>query len=97
MISESWYWKQPLLETAQRLTLLKSATDVSEEQLVQFEKDIFIGFYSVRKLFEAQTKVTDATKEAKFDLNWHPNKGEMVTWRNSHNETGSGSLNAVRK
>jgi hypothetical protein len=84
MISESWYWKRPLIETAQRLTLLKSVADVSEEQLVQFEKDILIGFYSIRKLFETPTKVTDAIKETKFDLNWYPNKGEKVTWRNSH-------------
>jgi hypothetical protein len=84
MISESWYWKQPLLETAQRLTLLKSVIDVSEEQLVQFEKDILIGFCSIRKLFETQTKVTDAIKATKLDLSWHPNKGKKVTWRNNH-------------
>lgn len=84
MISESWYWKQPLLEMAQRLTLLKSVTDVPEEQLVQFEKDILIGFYSIRKLFETQTKVTDATRETRLDLSWYPNKGKKVTWRNNH-------------
>jgi hypothetical protein len=84
MISESWYWKQPLLEMALRLDSLRPEEDVSEEQLVQFEKDIFMGFYSVRKLFETQTKVTDAVKDTRLGISWYPNKGQKVTWRNNH-------------
>ena len=84
MIWESWYWKRPLLETAERLKALKSVAEPSEEQFVQLEKDIFIGFYSIRKLFETRTKVTDTTKAKKLQVTWHPNKGEKVTWRNNH-------------
>jgi hypothetical protein len=47
MVWESWHWKQPLLEMAERLRGLKAAQALSAEQLVQIEKDIFIGFYSV--------------------------------------------------
>lgn len=84
MIWESWYWKQPLRRFEKRLKALKASPEPSEEQLVQLEKDIFIGFYSVRKLFETPTKVTDATKATKLKLSWHPNNRKKVTWHNNH-------------
>ena len=83
MISESWYWKKPLLEAADRFEALKSAGDLSDEQLAEIEREIFIGFYSVRKLFEAVAKITDATKAMKVQVDWYPNR-EAVTWRNNH-------------
>ena len=72
-----------MLEMVVRLGHQKTGGDLSEEQLVQVERDIFIGFYSVRKLFEAATKVTDATKAMKVQVVSHPNR-KLVTWRNNH-------------
>jgi len=83
MIAESQYWKDPLLEMAERLVSLKTIGDLSEGKLVQIERDVFIGFYSVRKLFEAIAKVTDATKAMKVHFVSHPNR-QFVTWPNSH-------------
>ena len=83
MISESWYWKKPLLDMALRLRKLKAASHLTKRQLVQIERDIFIGFYSVRKLIETITKVTDATKSLKVRIAWHPNR-KPPTWRNNH-------------
>ncbi len=85
MIYESWYWKKPLLDMAQRLKSLKIAIDAedSDEVFAQIERDIFIGFYSIRKLIEAITKVTDKNKNKKIHLLWHPNIKE-VNWRNNH-------------
>ena len=83
MIAESWYWKKPLLEMAERLRALKTCRDLRDEQLVQIERDIFIGFYSVRKLFETITKITDATKTMKVPVVWYPNR-KSVSWRNNH-------------
>jgi hypothetical protein len=83
MISESWYWKQPLLEAADRFEALKSTGELSDEQLAEIEREIFIGFYSVRKLFESVAKITDATKAMEIQVEWHPNR-EAVTWRNNH-------------
>jgi hypothetical protein len=83
MISESYFWKQPLLEMAERLASLKSSGDLSEGHLIQIERDIFLGFYSVRKLFEAPAKVTDAARAMKIPLIWHPNR-RVVNWRNNH-------------
>ncbi|CAM5419703.1 hypothetical protein SAMN04490192_4418 [Pseudomonas lundensis] len=38
MIWESWYWKQPLLEMADRLEHLKTASALSDEELAQVER-----------------------------------------------------------
>lgn len=83
MIWESKYWKEPLLRMASRLRRLSSDRRLTQAQYVQIEKDIFIGFYTVRKLFETITKVSDATKTRKLQLAWHPNR-KPVTWQNNH-------------
>ena len=44
MIRESGYWKQPLLEMADRLEHLKAVSALFGEELAQVERDIFIGF-----------------------------------------------------
>jgi hypothetical protein len=67
----------------ERLTSLKTNNDLGEEQLAQVERDVFVGFYSVRKLYEAITKVTDATRAMKARVVWHPNR-HQVNWLNSH-------------
>jgi hypothetical protein len=84
MIRESWYWKQPLLEMAGRLRLLKTGRRrLTEKRLAELERDIFIGFYSVRKIFDAVARVTDATRALTIQLSWHPNRA-AVHWRNNH-------------
>jgi len=65
MISESWYWKEPLLEAAERLRSFKRARELHGEDLATIERDN-VGFHSIRKLFEAVAKVTDATKQYAF-------------------------------
>jgi hypothetical protein len=40
---------------------MKSEIDLSEDTLAQIEKDIFMGFYSIRKLFDT-IKVTGLLK-----------------------------------
>jgi len=83
MVSESHYWKEPLLEMASRFDAMKKYDDLTDEQFAQIERDIFIGFYSVRKLFETPTKLKDATKLIRVHLEWYPAR-EQVTWRNKH-------------
>ena len=83
MISESCYWKMPLLETAERLRSLKAVRGLNEEQLTTVERDIFVGFYSVRKLFETITKVTDSMKCLRVQVSWYPNR-KHVNWKNNH-------------
>lgn len=96
MIWESWYWKKPLLEMAGRLREFKFTADLNGEQLAQIERDIFIGFYSVRKLIETITKVTDATKSMQVQVGWHPNQ-KHVNWRNNHKLDELYDLNTLNK
>ena len=96
MIWESWYWKKPLLEMAGRLKEFKATADLNEEQLAQIERDIFIGFYSVRKLIETITKVTDAKKSKQIQVGWHPNQ-KHVNWRNNHKLDELYDLNTSHK
>lgn len=73
MIYESSYWKQPLLLAARKFKIIKAVEDYSDKELARIERDIFIGFYSIRKLFEAPGKVTDATKNMRAELLWYRN------------------------
>ncbi len=84
MISESRYWKRPLLAMARRIRKLQQPGFWSERQFAQIEKDVFIGFYSIRKLFEAPTKVTDTTKRATVSLKCHVNREAPVPWQTNN-------------
>jgi hypothetical protein len=84
MIHESYYWKKPLLESSLRFKDYRSYEEINEETYVRIEKDIFMGFYSIRKLIETETKVTDSLKVGKHDVQWYKHIGADVTWRNNH-------------
>ena len=84
MIHESYYWKQPLLESAEKFKEFKALSDIDEETYVKIEKDIVIGFYSIRKLLETETKVTDDLKSGKHNIWWFEHICDEVTWRNNH-------------
>lgn len=96
MIWESWYWKQPLLEAAERLEAWKASEDLADDELAQVERDIFIGFYSVRKLFEAPAKITDQTRGLSLSVETHPNV-KSVTWRNNQKIDELYDLSTTRK
>lgn len=83
MIWESEGWKAPLLKMAKRFTTLKVSRELSEDQLAQIERDVFIGFYSVRRLIETPTKVTDETRAMLLTVRKFANL-KPVTWRNNH-------------
>lgn len=83
MIQESRYWKEPLLEMAHRLTHFMSQTELTEDQFASIERDVFIGFYSVRRLFEASEKITDKTRSQRVTLRCHGNH-QTVTRYNKY-------------
>lgn len=72
MIWESSYWKEPLLESASWLRRVRFRKNTRERTLARVEKEIFIGFYSIRKPLEA-IKVSDNTKNSKHELTWYSN------------------------
>ncbi|MBA3987207.1 MAG: hypothetical protein H0X63_11695 [Flavobacteriales bacterium] len=85
MIYESYYWKKELLTLADKLhKRTKSKRWWTEAQHGTFEKEVMIGFYIIRKLIEAKTKLTNALVATKFKGIKYPNNGKKVTWRNNH-------------
>lgn len=84
MIWESHYWKEPLLKMADRIEKYSQKEALTERQSAQYERDLFIGYYSVRKLFESTAKVSDETRAAKMSLDWFPKKPDapIVDWYN---------------
>lgn len=84
MIYESYYWKQPLLEMALNFKEYQYLTNIDEETYIKIEKNIFIGFYSIRKLLETETKITDNLKNGKHKISCFKHVGDNVTWRNNH-------------
>ncbi|TVU62904.1 hypothetical protein FQP88_08530 [Vibrio atlanticus] len=83
MIWESSYWKEPLLESAERLKQLSVSSVDDEADFVAIEKDIFLGFYTIRKLMDT-VKITTANKDIALSLNCYPNV-KNVDYLNWHN------------
>lgn len=71
MIHESHYWKTPLLRTATWLEKLRIDEESAERALVKVEKELFFGFYAVRKLLDT-FKLSDKTRGMNFELKWSP-------------------------
>lgn len=59
---ESRYWKDDLLKHAKALKPVKRPKRWSEKRQVNFEKEIIISFFKIRKLFETN-KVSSASRK----------------------------------
>ena len=82
MIWESGYWKDPLLKSADYLRRVRLTDKTTERTFVRIEKEVLMGFYSVRKLLDTY-KVSDKCKRQRYDLLWHKNI-KTVTYLNWH-------------
>ena len=84
MITESYYWKKPLLAGAKIIQKHMDAEAVSEAQFTRIEREIFIGFYSIRKLLEATGKVSANTRDMKVVLKQYKKRADqpVVDWYN---------------
>ena len=82
VIWESRYWKEPLGRSARYLERLRVDEEIHESVFVRIEKEVFLGFYSVRRLHDTFT-LTDKTRGIQFDLVWHPNL-KAVDYMNWH-------------
>lgn len=84
MITESFYWKKPLLKGASIIRTYMEREDLSDAQFARVERELFIGFYAIRKLLEATGKVSEPTRNLKLPTIWYPKKTEkpIVDWYN---------------
>lgn len=81
MIWESEYWKKPLLRLANKIKQWSKQSELTERDLIRIEREIFIAFYSIRKLMEAK-KLSDSTEIMPVPVTIHLNKGKDVTHYN---------------
>jgi hypothetical protein len=82
MIYESRYWKQPLLRAATWLERLRLGEANEERALARVERELFLGFYSIRKLLDP-FKIAPRTRTMMFMLTWSPCVKE-VDYMNAH-------------
>ncbi|WP_428333778.1 hypothetical protein [Novosphingobium sp.] len=84
MITESYYWKKPLLTGAKFIRKYMDKEYITDAQFARIEREIFIGFYTVRKLLEATGKVSPETRDLQVSLKCYPkqNGPALVDWYN---------------
>jgi hypothetical protein len=84
MIQESRYWKAPLLRAANWLERLRMEELSYERSIVRIERELFIGFYSIRKLLETY-KISPSTRTMKLSITWSPCiKAKAVDYLNTN-------------
>lgn len=84
MIFESCYWKEDLIALSKKLTnhYSKLKSDCDDKFLADFEKDIFISAYMIRKLMDAG-KISDKLSNSKIPIRIYKAK-KTVTKFNWH-------------
>ena len=81
MIWESAYWKEELFRHARRIRRRQTLKKWIERSTAGLEKDVMVGFYSIRKLVEAH-KVSDEIRDRPLHLHGYPWTGSLVTFMN---------------
>jgi hypothetical protein len=81
MIWESHYWKEPLLKSASWLRRVRVKETSGEKLFVRLEKELLLGFYSVRKLLDT-VKLSDSTKAKNYQVMWFKNSSpvDFLNW-----------------
>lgn len=83
MISESKYWKDPLLKTAAWIEKPRKKV-IDRKYMVKFEQEILIGFYAIRKILDA-FKVSTKISKKKFHLeSFNSKPGAIIDHMNWH-------------
>lgn len=80
MIGSSDDYKKHILRTA---AWLAKGISAREPSLLKLERELFLSFYYVRKLIEAN-KISDSLLSAVHHVSWHPITGKVSTlnWHN---------------
>lgn len=76
MIHDSYYWKDDLLKLSRKLESRLLQTRWGDRNFYIIEKEIFIGFYSVRKLIESK-KISDSIKSKSYEIKEFPHNGNQ--------------------
>lgn len=81
MISASRYWKDPLIRTAAWLERWRFKEECAERDMVRIERELFIGFYAIRKLLDT-FNVSPETRRQTYSMLRHPSTGttDYLNW-----------------
>ncbi|WP_417319301.1 hypothetical protein [Erythrobacter aureus] len=74
MVWESWYWKLRLKDLVSEIEKLAVQPDASELDISNLEIATFTGFFLIRKLIEAKTKLSHATENQQVACEVAPKK-----------------------
>lgn len=85
MIHESSYWKDDLLKLASKLERRVIQTRWGDKNFYTLEKEIFIGFYSIRKLIESK-KISDSIAVQEYEVKKIPYSGNQESLFTHFNE-----------
>ena len=83
MIWESHYWKDDLLHYARFIRKKSRPCEWSDSDFAKLEKTVMLGFYTIRKLIEAE-KVATRFKTFQLNIHIYPPSGKLVTRMNWH-------------
>ncbi|MEX2485054.1 MAG: hypothetical protein WED10_10855 [Brumimicrobium sp.] len=72
MIFESHYWKDPLLELVLKIQEWEQNKNLREPELSDIERELMVGFYSVRKLAQSN-KLSDKILDENLKVLVFPN------------------------
>ncbi len=75
---ESCYWKEDLLIHAKRLRPVKKPKRWSERIVINFEKELIVSFFCIRKLFETH-KVSTKSQEYRASVFCYTPTGKRIT------------------
>jgi hypothetical protein len=78
---ESVYWKEDFLEHAKRLKPVEKPPRWSERLVVNFEKELIISFFCIRKLIETH-KVSSKSIQYRADVFCYAPTGKTITKSN---------------
>ena len=83
MISSKELWKKELLVIAHSLLRRLAQTKWSDKSIYRLEKELFVGFFSVRKLIESKAISANVTSK-KFSLMHFPAWKQSATSNRNH-------------
>lgn len=83
MIAESYYWREELLKIANNIKEKHQIIEWTDSDNAEFEKEIMIGFYIIRKLIEAN-KLTNRIIATNIKGHKFQSVGKQITFMNNH-------------
>lgn len=83
MILESSYWKNDILKISNNLEKRYNQKRWSERSFFVLEKEVFIGFYIIRKLIESN-KISNSLKKKRIIIKEYPIGDKKTNVMNRH-------------